>query len=119
MPEFGDPNAPVHQRTAPEYIEQAVGHRNPLAHAHSHDHDEEHSAEDHQSEHEDHHGDPHGDHHGDFGHHVPNLVTAVLADYRSYDTMFETAVIFTAGVCMILLLRDPRKKANASGEDAA
>ena len=28
---------------------------------------------------------------------VPNIVTAVLADYRGYDTMFETIVIFTAG----------------------
>ena len=36
---------------------------------------------------------------------VPNIVTAVLADYRSYDTMFETAVIFTAGVVCFLLLR--------------
>jgi multicomponent Na+:H+ antiporter subunit B len=40
---------------------------------------------------------------------VPNLVTAVLADYRSYDTMFETAVIFTAGIAVILLLRRPKK----------
>ena len=29
--------------------------------------------------------------------HVPNVVTAVLAGYRGYDTMFETAVIFAAG----------------------
>jgi len=36
---------------------------------------------------------------------VPNIVTAVLADYRGYDTMFETAVIFTAGVVCFLLLR--------------
>ena len=36
---------------------------------------------------------------------VPNIVTAVLADYRGYDTMFETAVIFTAGVACFLLLR--------------
>ena len=36
---------------------------------------------------------------------VPNIVTAVLADYRSYDTMFETAVIFSAGVVCFLLLR--------------
>jgi len=40
---------------------------------------------------------------------VPNLVTAVLADYRGYDTMFETAVIFTAGIAVILLLRRPKK----------
>ncbi len=36
---------------------------------------------------------------------VPNIVTAVLADYRGYDTMFETAVIFAAGVACFLLLR--------------
>jgi multicomponent Na+:H+ antiporter subunit B len=36
---------------------------------------------------------------------VPNVVTAVLADYRGYDTMFETVVIFTAGVACIALLR--------------
>ena len=36
---------------------------------------------------------------------VPNIVTAVLADYRGYDTMFETIVIFTAGIASILLLR--------------
>ena len=42
--------------------------------------------------------------------HVPNLVTAVLADYRGYDTMFETAVIFCAGLACFLLLRDYRRK---------
>ena len=36
---------------------------------------------------------------------VPNIVTAVLADYRSYDTMFETIVIFSAGVACLFLLR--------------
>lgn len=41
---------------------------------------------------------------------VPNLVTAVLADYRGYDTMFETAVIFCAGLACFLLLRDYRRK---------
>ena len=38
---------------------------------------------------------------------VPNLVTAVLADYRGYDTLFETVVIFTAGVAVLMLLRRP------------
>ncbi len=41
---------------------------------------------------------------------VPNLVTAVLADYRSYDTMFETTVIFAAGVACFFLLRTFRKE---------
>ncbi len=36
---------------------------------------------------------------------VPNIVTAVLADYRSFDTMFETTVIFAAGVACFILLR--------------
>jgi len=35
---------------------------------------------------------------------VPNIVTAVLADYRGYDTMFETVVIFTAGIAIIGIL---------------
>ncbi|MDC3379313.1 DUF4040 domain-containing protein [Planctomycetota bacterium] len=39
--------------------------------------------------------------------HSPNMVTSVLASYRGFDTMFETAVIFTAGLGMILLLRKP------------
>ncbi|RPI54243.1 MAG: Na(+)/H(+) antiporter subunit B [Deltaproteobacteria bacterium] len=41
---------------------------------------------------------------------VPNIVTAVLADYRGYDTMFETSVIFTAGVVCFFLLRIPRRE---------
>ncbi len=36
---------------------------------------------------------------------VPNIVTSVLADYRGYDTMFETIVIFAAGIACVFLLR--------------
>ena len=36
---------------------------------------------------------------------VPNVVTAVLADYRGFDTMFETGVIFCAGLGCFVLLR--------------
>ena len=36
---------------------------------------------------------------------VPNVVTAVLASYRGYDTLGETTVVFTAGVGVIALLR--------------
>lgn len=36
---------------------------------------------------------------------VPNIVTAVLADYRGFDTMFETTVIFSAGLVCFILLR--------------
>ena len=41
---------------------------------------------------------------------TPNVVTTVLADYRGYDTLGETVVIFTAGMACILLLRKGRKK---------
>ena len=34
-----------------------------------------------------------------------NFVTAVLADYRGFDTLGETTVIFTAGTATILILR--------------
>ncbi|MGQ9569691.1 MAG: hydrogen gas-evolving membrane-bound hydrogenase subunit E [Thermodesulfovibrionales bacterium] len=40
---------------------------------------------------------------------VPNMVTSILADYRGYDTMFETTVIFTAGIVVMMLLRRPKK----------
>ena len=39
---------------------------------------------------------------------VANVVTAVLASYRGYDTLGETTVIFTAGAAVILLLRRRR-----------
>ncbi|WP_300320420.1 DUF4040 domain-containing protein [Accumulibacter sp.] len=35
---------------------------------------------------------------------VPNVVTAVLASYRGFDTLGETIVVFTAGVGVIALL---------------
>ena len=38
---------------------------------------------------------------------TPTVVTAVLADYRSYDTLVETLVIFTAALgCWLLLRRE-------------
>ena len=37
--------------------------------------------------------------------HVPNLVTAVLGDYRGYDTMFELVVIYCAGLAVVSVLR--------------
>jgi multicomponent Na+:H+ antiporter subunit B len=38
-------------------------------------------------------------------HGMPNIVTAILASYRGYDTLGETAVIFTAGIAVLLILR--------------
>lgn len=40
---------------------------------------------------------------------VPNIVTAVLASYRGYDTLGEVMVVFTAGAGVIALLRRRRK----------
>ncbi len=52
---------------------------------------------------------------------VPNLVTAVLASYRGYDTLGEVTVIFTAGVAVLGLLgggRGPwRGRAGRPGSD--
>ena len=41
---------------------------------------------------------------------IPNLVTAVLASYRGYDTLGETAVILTAGVGVMILLGGARRR---------
>lgn len=41
---------------------------------------------------------------------VPNIVTSVLADYRGFDTMFETTVILAAGLAVLIILRRYRKK---------
>ncbi len=41
---------------------------------------------------------------------VPNMVTSVLADYRGFDTMFETVVVFTAGLAVIAILRRYKKE---------
>ncbi|MFO7767937.1 MAG: hydrogen gas-evolving membrane-bound hydrogenase subunit E [bacterium] len=37
--------------------------------------------------------------------HTPNMVTVTLADYRSYDTLGETSVVFAAGMACFLILR--------------
>jgi multicomponent Na+:H+ antiporter subunit B len=48
---------------------------------------------------------------------VPNVVTSVLADYRGYDTLGETTVIFTAGIGVMLLLKGRRRR--KGGVDAS
>lgn len=37
--------------------------------------------------------------------HTPNVVTAILADYRGFDTLIETAVVLTAALACLLVLR--------------
>lgn len=40
---------------------------------------------------------------------IPNFVTSILASYRGYDTLGELAVIFTAGVGVMLVLGSARR----------
>jgi multicomponent Na+:H+ antiporter subunit B len=57
--------------------------------------------------------------------HIPNVVTAVLASYRGFDTLGEVAVVFTAGIGVLVLLasgqasgRDPDKSSgNEEGDE--
>jgi len=48
--------------------------------------------------------------------HVPNLVTSVLADYRGFDTLLETVVVFIACIGIYSILR--KESAKASDEIA-
>ena len=40
---------------------------------------------------------------------MPNVVTAILASFRGFDTLGETVVVFTAGAGVIALLRRRRR----------
>jgi multicomponent Na+:H+ antiporter subunit B len=68
LPEFSDPQAPIHTHVVPRYLND--------------------NAQDVD---------------------VPNVVTAVLASFRGFDTFGETTVVFTAGAGVIALLRRRRK----------
>ena len=49
---------------------------------------------------------------------VPNVVTAVLASYRGFDTLGEVFVVFTAGIGVLMLLnreRLTRRQRNSVG----
>ncbi|MFZ7104893.1 MAG: hydrogen gas-evolving membrane-bound hydrogenase subunit E [Peptococcaceae bacterium] len=47
----------------------------------------------------------------------PNMVTAVLADYRGYDTLGETTVIFIAGIATVMILRSAVNRKDERGEN--
>lgn len=68
LPEFSDPQAPIHTHVVPRYLNDGPRETG-----------------------------------------VPNVVTAVLASYRGYDTLGETVVVFTAGAGVIALLRRRRR----------
>ena len=42
--------------------------------------------------------------------HSPNLVTGVLADFRGFDTLLETTVMFLAGVSVAMILSNRLKR---------
>lgn len=69
LPDFADPQAPIHRHVVPRYMANETQ--------------------------------------------VPNVVTAVLASFRGYDTLGETTVVFTAGAGIIALLRRRKKAAHA------
>lgn len=51
---------------------------------------------------------------------IPNVVTAILASYRGYDTLGEVIVIFTAGIGVLSVLNfKPKRRQAFSGEDLA
>ncbi len=51
---------------------------------------------------------------------IPNVVTAVLASYRGYDTLGEVFVVFTAGIGVLFVLGGrSRKRSGLVGERSA
>ncbi len=92
MPNFGDGNSPANSDPVSiGYIKQDIEKEN--------DYNNHYAVQPHTPTKE----------HPDYFHgHVPNMVTAVIVSYRGYDTMYETTVIFIAGVSMILFLRRRR-----------
>jgi len=42
--------------------------------------------------------------------HTPNVVTTMIADYRGFDTLGETMVVFSAGLACMLLLRGGERR---------
>ena len=84
MPHYGDPEAPIQVYPRPGYVE--LVHPDTRDAFHPPGKEGAHPPE------------------------MPNVVTAVLASYRGYDTLGETAVIFTAGVAVLLLLTGGRRR---------
>jgi multicomponent Na+:H+ antiporter subunit B len=48
---------------------------------------------------------------------VPNVVTSILASYRGFDTLGEVAVVFTAGIGVLLILSGLRRRREREEED--
>lgn len=50
---------------------------------------------------------------------VPNVVTSILASYRGFDTLGEVAVVFTAGIGVLLILSGLRRRREEEEEEDA
>ncbi|WGI23341.1 DUF4040 domain-containing protein [Amylibacter sp. IMCC11727] len=48
---------------------------------------------------------------------VPNVVTSILASYRGFDTLGETAVVFAAGIGVLLILSGLRRRRQDEEEE--
>lgn len=107
MPAYGDASAPAQQnRVYWGYVRQDVPKQpGGKSHADVQAYEAAHPHEDHEP----------GQRHDFFHGHVPNQVTSIIVAYRGYDTMFETAVILTAGMSLILLLRGRRGNPQRGG----
>lgn len=133
MPDLGDPNAPIHNGRVVQQLGQRVGKvdREGVHHPWKYSSMAEQSvfheddahpwaevyAEEYGTAEPSHGGEERGGGHAhpidDYMGHSPNTVTSLLAAYRGYDTMYETAVIFTAGMSLVLLLRRRREEKTA------
>lgn len=114
MPSLGDPTAPIHNLRVPDYIQQTVGGRSrehqALASLGQMQKAESFKGFADERSNKSLEG-------GDFGEHAPNFVTTLLAAYRGFDTMFESAVIFTAGISLVLLIKPTRRKRRSLSKD--
>lgn len=43
-----------------------------------------------------------------------NMVTSIVLDYRAYDTMFETIVLFTAALAVVITLKPSKRRGRGS-----
>lgn len=117
MPRIGDPESPANQSPVTEaYLMSAL---QPVAHGDDHGaaHEGDHGAS-HDDGHEASslHATP-SDHDARFRVGIPNTVTTVLASFRGYDTMGETAVVFTAGLGVVAILAGARHRRFDEDED--
>jgi multicomponent Na+:H+ antiporter subunit B len=48
---------------------------------------------------------------------VLNMVTAIVLDYRAYDTMFETIVLFTAAIAVVINLKKYHDKSSSADKE--